>query len=180
MTLLTILIFYQLPRCCPRYLQWYNMSTRGYIPLWTLSHVPFGHVLMLRLIESAAILYRDREIAVKTPYFTWEITTERRVIVKVMTSLYDHHFRFVHNAPVGDSPSETSFWILIKHMDIRVCGRRIMSPNFKSCSRTLNFEQLWVLLVFLLHLLVSIGWYIGFATDKSTWRQTKIRFHINA
>ena len=29
--------------------------------------------------------------------------TRRRVIVKVMTSLYDQHFRFVHNGVVGDT-----------------------------------------------------------------------------
>ena len=48
--------------------------------------------------------------------------TRRRVIVKVMTSLC--HFRFVHNGVVGDNPLETSFWILIIRMDIRVWGRR--------------------------------------------------------
>ena len=29
--------------------------------------------------------------------------TRRRIIFKVMTSLYDHHFRFVHNGVVGDN-----------------------------------------------------------------------------
>ena len=44
-----------------------------------------------------------------------------------MTSLYDQHFRFVHNGIVGDNPLETSFWILIKRMDIRVWDRRTLS-----------------------------------------------------
>ena len=55
--------------------------------------------------------------------------TRRRVIVKVMTSLYDLHFRFVHNGVVGDNPLETRFWILIKHMDKRVWGRRKIDHN---------------------------------------------------
>ena len=54
--------------------------------------------------------------------------TRCHVIVKVMTSLYDHHFRFVHNGVVGDNPLEISFWIFIKRMDIRVWGRRIPCP----------------------------------------------------
>ena len=46
-----------------------------------------------------------------------------RIIVKVMTTLYDCHFRFVHNRVVGDNPFET-----IKGMDIRVSGRGSMAP----------------------------------------------------
>ena len=61
-------------------------------------------------------------IAVRNPLFYFKnyyITlsdyktapTRRCVIVKVMTSLYDHHFRFVHNGvcwrqPVGEKASE--------------------------------------------------------------------------
>ena len=76
-------------------------------------------------------------IAVRTPYFTFYLKnyyrtfsdhktgpTRRRVIVKVITSRYDHHSRFVHNGVVGDKPLETSCWIGIKRMDIRVWGSR--------------------------------------------------------
>ena len=51
------------------------------------------------------------------------------VIVTGMMSLYDQNFRFVHNRVLQDNPMETSFWILIKTIDIRVwgTGRRSIS-----------------------------------------------------
>ena len=55
--------------------------------------------------------------------------TRRRVNVKVMMSQYDHKFRFAHIGVVGNKPLETRIWILIKHMDIRVLGRRIIESN---------------------------------------------------
>ena len=48
-----------------------------------------------------------------------------------MTSLYNHCFRFVHNGVVGDSSLDTSFWILIKRMNIRAWGRRISCPVYQ-------------------------------------------------
>ena len=77
----------------------------------------------------------------KNPLFFFKITAERftikknvqtrrHVIVKVLTSQYDRHFRFVHNWVVGDNPLETRFWVLIKtHGHVHVWGRR------KSCLR---------------------------------------------
>ena len=83
-------------------------------------------------------------MAVKNPLFYFRNTSERipiikprqlehRVIVKVMTSLYDHHFHVVHNGVVGDNLLETSFWILIKRMDIHVWGRRKRDPYVPLC-----------------------------------------------
>ena len=70
--------------------------------------------------------------------------TRRRVIVKIMTSLYDHHFRFVHNGLIGDNPLETSFWILIKRMDIRVWGRRKAYPCAQPSSVWGNILQIFL------------------------------------
>ena len=75
--------------------------------------------------------------------------TWRHVIVKVMTSLYDYHFRFVHNGVVGDNPLETSFWILTKRMDIRVWGRRKSDPYVSLCFAGDTKTYTWSLKVIL-------------------------------
>ena len=101
---------------------------------------PCTKLWLIIFLLSPLIVVRNPLFYLRNYYRTFSdhktAPTGHRVIVNVMTSLYDHHFRFVHNGVAGDNPLETSFWILIKRMDISVWGRRKVNSKRGSPLKT--------------------------------------------
>ena len=91
----------------------------GVVYLWHEGGFPclFTKWWLIIVLLSPLIAVRNPLFYFRNYYRTFSdhktAPTRRPEIVKGMTSLYDHHFLFVHNGVVGYNPLETSFWFLI-------------------------------------------------------------------